>query len=164
MLNAVLLWIWSCAYFNCVGWTLSALHQLNAAGYTAALVLWFIALLIWWKKTSDKSWSLRCWQKPRRRFARPLPLMFLILAAMAFVGGAIYAPSNYDALAYRIPRVLHWLAAGQWHWIHTTFPRLNNRSCGIEWVSAPFIALFKTERFLFVINFCSLLRLPGLIF
>ena len=164
MLNAVLVWIWSCAYFNCVGWTLSALHQLNAAGYTAALILWFVALLIWWKKTSGKSWSLTSWQKLRHRFARPLPLAFLILAAMAFVGGAIYAPNNYDALAYRIPRVLHWLAAGQWHWIHTTFPRLNSRSCGIEWVSAPFIALLKTDRLLFLINIFSFLLLPGLVF
>jgi len=67
-------------------------------------------------------------------------------------------------LAYRIPRVLHWLTAGQWHWIHTIFPKVNNRSCGIEWVSAPFIALFKTDRFLFLISFISLLLLPGLIF
>ena len=83
---------------------------------------------------------------------------------MVFLGGAWYAPANYDALAYRVPRVLHWLAAGQWQWIHTDFDRLNNRSCGIEWVSAPFIALLKTDRLLFLINLVSFLLLPGLVF
>jgi len=83
---------------------------------------------------------------------------------MAFLGGALYAPTNYDALAYRVPRVLHWLDAGQWHWIHTIFPRVNASSCGIEWVSAPLMALFKSDRLLFLINFVSFLLLPGLIF
>ncbi len=83
---------------------------------------------------------------------------------MAFLGGVLYAPTNYDALAYREPRVLHWLAANQWHWIHTIFDRVNDRSCGFEWVSAPFIAIFKTDRFLFLLNFISFLFLPGLIF
>ena len=103
-------------------------------------------------------------QKFRRRFRRPFPLAFLILAALAFLGGALHPPTNYDALAYRIPRVLHWLAVGQWHWIHTIFDRLNDRSCGIEWVSAPFIALLKTDRWLFLINVVSFLLLPGLVF
>jgi hypothetical protein len=83
---------------------------------------------------------------------------------MAFLGGVLYAPSNYDGLTYRLPRVLHWLAAGQWQWIHTNFPRLNNRACGIEWLSAPWIALFRTDRLLFLINFISFLFLPGLTF
>jgi len=102
--------------------------------------------------------------KYRRRFCRPFPLAFLVLAAMAFLGGVIYAPTNYDALAYRLPRTLHWLAADQWHWIHTIFPRVNNRSCGIEWVSAPMLALLKTDRLLFLINIVSFLLLPGLVF
>ena len=59
------------------------------------------------------------WQKFRRRFRRPLPLAFLIVAALAFLGGAIYAPDNYDALTYRLPRILNWLAAGHWTWIST---------------------------------------------
>ncbi len=39
-----------------------------------------------------------------------------------FFGGLIHAPANYDGLAYRIPRVLHWLAEGRWHLIETIFP------------------------------------------
>ena len=164
MLNIVSLWVWFCAYLNCAGWLLSALHQLNATGYAVALAVWFGSLVVWWKKTPVRIQPSLRWQKFYRRFRRPFPLAFLILAGMAFLGGALYAPTNYDALAYRLPRILHWLAAGQWHWIHSVFERINNRSCGIEWVSAPIIALFKTDRFLFLINVVSFLLLPGLIF
>ena len=104
------------------------------------------------------------WQKFCRRFRKPFPLAFLVLALLAFLGGALHAPTNYDALAYRVPRVLHWLAADQWHWIHSFFDRINNRSCGIEWVSAPFLALLHTDRLLFLINVFSFLLLPGLVF
>ncbi len=160
----VLLWVWCCAYLNCAGWTLSALHQLNAGGYAVALTLGLGVMAVWWRKNSGPASPQIHWQKHCRRFRRPFPLAFLVLAAMAFLGGAIYAPTNYDALAYRLPRTLHWLAADQWHWIHTIFPRVNNRSCGIEWVSAPMLALLKTDRLLFLINTVSFLLLPGLVF
>ncbi|MDD5138901.1 MAG: hypothetical protein PHY43_01415 [Verrucomicrobiales bacterium] len=164
MPTLVLLWVWVCAYLNCAGWTLSALHQLNAGGYAVALAVGFSALLVWRKTSSPQMLPQVHWHKYLHRFRRPFPLAFLILAAMASLGGVIYAPTNYDALAYRLPRILHWLAADQWHWIHTFFPRLNNRSCGIEWVSAPFLALLKTDRLLFLINTVSFLLLPGLVF
>jgi hypothetical protein len=160
---AVAIWIWFCAFLNAAGWALSAIHQLNAGGYVAALLVWFAALFVWRRKTSEKILPQIRWQK-FHRFRRPFPLAFLVLAAMAFLGGVIYAPDDYDALAYRLPRILHWLAAGQWHWIHTIFPRLNVRATGVEWVSAPFIALLKTDRLLFLINTVSFLFLPGLVF
>jgi hypothetical protein len=168
--SLIVIWIWLCAYLNCVGWTLSALHQLNAAGYAAALVIFVAGLLLYCKSSvvskaagETGSWHLSL-KKLRRRFRRPFPLAFLVLAAMAFLGGALYAPSNYDALAYRTPRVLHWLADGQWQWMNTIFDRLNNRSCGMEWVSAPVIALLHTTRLLFLTNSISFLFLPGLVF
>lgn len=83
---------------------------------------------------------------------------------MAIAGGVIYAPSNYDALAYRMPRVLHWLAEGRWHWIHTDFARLNTRASGFEWIAAPLILFTNTDRLLFLIDAGSFLLLPGLIF
>jgi hypothetical protein len=104
------------------------------------------------------------WRKWLRRFRRPLPLAFLALVGLATLGGALYGPSNYDAMAYRVPRVLHWLAEGRWHWIHTDFQRVNTRTCGIEWLSAPLVAFTKTDRLLFLINIASFLLLPGLIF
>jgi hypothetical protein len=129
-----------------------------------ALLIGLVAFVAWWKQTSGQIFPQISWKKLKRRFRRAFPLAFLILAAMVFLSGALYAPTNYDALAYRNPRVLHWLAAGQWHWIHTVFPRINTRSCGIEWVSAPVIALLGTDRWLFLINFISFLLLPGLVF
>jgi hypothetical protein len=158
------LWVWICAYLNCVGWLLSALGELNPAGYAVALLAGIAALWVWQKRNSENFPRRARWAKLRRRFRRPFPLAFLILAAMAFLGGAIYPPSNYDALAYRLPRVLHWLAENHWHWIHTIFQRVNTRGCGIEWVSAPVIALMKTDRPLFLINIISFLLLPGLMF
>ena len=164
MPSPVVIWLWLCAYLNCVGWTLSALHQMNPRGYAITLALGLGALLVWQKKTGAAIFPKIHAAKLRRRFRRAFPAGFLILATLAFLGGALYAPTNYDALAYRLPRVLHWLADGQWHWIHSIFDRLNNRSCGIEWVSAPLLALLKTDRLLFLINVLSFLLLPGLVF
>lgn len=160
----VLLWVWLCAYLNCAGWALSALHQLNARGYAIALLLWFVALFAWKKKTSVKIWPRDHCIKLRRRFRKPFPLAFLILASMAFLGGVLYAPNNFDAMTYRVPRVLHWLAANHWHWIHTPDARMNTRSCGMEWLSAPLLALTRSDRLLFLPNIISYLLMPGLLF
>src|ERR1035441_1463585 len=164
MPTAILIWVWFCAYLNCAGWTLSVLHQLNAAGYLVALLIGFVAFVAWWKQTSERMLPRIHWQKFCRRFRRPFPLAFLILAGMAFLGGMLYAPNNYDALAYRTPRVLHWLAAGQWHWIHTDFARLNTRTAGFEWLTAPIFLLAGSDRPVFLLNVICFLLLPGRLF
>jgi hypothetical protein len=166
MKNAVAIWIWLCAYLNCAGWFLSATHELNAAGYDLAvglIAILFVGKTFFFSPISFPDPGV-FFHKIIHRFKRPFPLAFLVLTLIAFLGGVLYAPSNYDGLTYRLPRVLHWLAAGQWQWIHTNFPRLNNRACGMEWLSAPWIALFRTDRLLFLINFISFLFLPGLTF
>ena len=164
MPTLVLLWIWGCAYLNCAGWTLSALHQLNARGYAVALAVGVVALLLWRRQNSPQFFPEIRWRKYLRRFRKPFPLAFLILAALAFLGGALHSASNYDALAYRTPRVLHWLAEGQWHWIHTVFQRLNTRTAGFEWLTAPQFLFFHTDRLVFLINIVSFLLLPGRFF
>ena len=157
-------WILFCAFCNCVGWLLSAFHQLNATGYTVAFGLGVVVVLVFRKKVFPAAGASSQIRKLMRRFRRPFPFAFLVLAMLAFAGGALYAPNNYDALAYRTPRVLHWLAEGRWHWIHTEFQRLNTRAPAFEWLSAPWIALLRTDRFLFLINIISFLLLPGLVF
>jgi hypothetical protein len=157
-------WIWFCAFCSCTGWILSAVHELNAAGYAAAFLAGLTAAwLLRGSLRRDFSWRWN-WRKQRWRFRHLFPMLFLILAAMEMLGGAIHAPSNYDALAYRVPRVLHWVAEGRWHWIYTSFQRVNTRACGIEWLSVPLIIFTRSDRTLFLINAVSFLLIPGLVF
>jgi len=83
---------------------------------------------------------------------------------LVLLGGILYPPTNHTALTYRIPRVLQWLAHGQWFWIHTLNYRMNDRACGIEWLSAPLLLFTKSDRGLFLLNFIPFLLLPGLVF
>ncbi len=160
----VAVWICLCAYLSCLGWGLSALHMLNRAGYAAALVLAAGAGAACYGHLRLKVRCRCVARKLRRRFTRFFPATFLAVACLAILGGVLHAPNNLDALAYRVPRVLDWLAEGRWHWIHTDFQALNTRACGMEWLSAPLIAFTRTDRFLFLINALSFLLLPGLMF
>lgn len=164
MPSFIIIWIWLCAYLNCVGWTLSWFHQLNAVGYAVAAALGMAAVLVWHRKTGAPIRPKIYWPKLRRRFRRGFPLAFLILAAMALLGGATHPANNWDTLAYRTPRVLHWLAENQWHWIYTEFPRLNTRTAGFEWLTAPLMLFTGTDRCIFLINGLCFLLLPGRIF
>jgi hypothetical protein len=157
-------WIIFCVYCNMAGWVLSAFHRLNAAGYTVAFLAGMAALVVWWRRTGALNVSAASVRKLCKRFRRLFPMAFLVLSALVILSGCIYPPNNHDALAYRVPRVLNWLAEGRWHWIHTEFPRLNNRACGIEWVSAPLLAFTETHRWLFLVNVVCFLTMPGLVF
>jgi hypothetical protein len=158
-------WLLLCAFLNCAGWLLSALHQLNTAGYLLCFAFVAIAIFCVFRSLGVALFptSINA-RRLRRRFSRPFPAAFLILAGLVLLGGLLHPPSNYDGLAYREPRVLHWLAEGRWHWIHTFFHRLNVRACGFEWLSAPLMLFTKTDRLVFVFNFVSFLLLPGLVF
>lgn len=161
-----MLWLVICATMSNAGWVLSALHQLNARGYACVVLVQAAGIVLWERARGFLDLKLAGvhFHRLARRFKRPLPFSFLILAAIALAGGLGYEPCNYDALAYRVPRVLHWLAAGQWHWVHTEFPRLNVRASGAEWLITPFIALTKNLRWIFLPNVISFLLLPGLLF
>jgi hypothetical protein len=167
------LWVLICAFCNCAGWVLSALHFLNATGYFVAVVLALVAISFLSRSRRSSTLDFGLWtldfgpwklRNFRQRLRRLFPLCFFTLAGLALLGGLLYAPSNYDALAYRTPRVLHWLSEGRWHWIHTDFARLNVRTCGMEWVTAPFLALTRTDRAIFLISAFSFLLLPGRVF
>ncbi|HXR04793.1 MAG TPA: hypothetical protein VN836_08815 [Verrucomicrobiae bacterium] len=164
MPTVVLLWVWFCAYLNCAGWALSAIHELNARGYAVALLIWLIGVVVWRKRTSAQFLPRVRWRKIRRRFRRPLPALFLIVAGLAFLGGALYPPNNFDALTYRLPRMLNWLAAGKWVWISTLNQRMDYSTTGWEWVAMPLLLLLRSDRALFLINVLSFLLLPGLLF
>jgi hypothetical protein len=152
------IWILASALLCAGGWVLSLLGHVDRIGFSVLLSV--IALAAFWLKPLDALKKRRLF----RRFKRPAPLLFGIMALVAFLGGALYMPVNVDAYAYRLPRVLHWLAEGRWHWIHSADVRLNMVSTGFDWLSAPLLLLARTERPIFLINFVSYLFLPGLIF
>ena len=165
MLSAVRIWILISTLLVSAGWGLSALHQLNRAGYTGVFLL-CAAVWFWTRKRFRQppgavKASLR---RGLRRFRRPAPFLFLTLVLLSLLSGSLYAGLNWDANVYRIPRVLHWLGAGYWHWIYTGEIRMNVAGCGFEWLSAPLILFTGTDRFLFLINWATYLLLPGLTF
>jgi len=165
-LPAVKAWIWISVLASLAGWMLSLAVQLNAAGYTVFAVVAGLVFLKTRRKPDHDKPRFRSskWVKLRRRFSRAFPLMFAVLAGLVFLGGVLHPPSNHTGLSYRIPRVLHWLNAEEWHWIYAPNHRMNTRACGIEWLSAPFLLFTKSDRGLFLLNFLPFLLLPGLTF
>jgi hypothetical protein len=164
-LPAVRVWLWGSVLASFAGWVLSALGQLNEVGYAVFSVVGIAGLWFGRKALGLTSPRKLCnWRKVRARFRRWLPASFVVLAFLVLLGGALYPPTNHTAMTYRTPRVLHWLAEGHWHWIHTPNYRMNDRCCGFEWLTAPLLLFAKTDRCLFLINFISFLLMPGLTF
>ncbi|MEI8234545.1 MAG: hypothetical protein WCH57_07630 [Verrucomicrobiota bacterium] len=154
-------WLLLSAYLTCSGWVLSALGHLDALGYGVALLCGLAALLL----AASVSKSPLAQIPPLRlhpRFRRFLPAFFLLLCGLAFLGGALYSPNNYDALTYRFPRILHWVAEGRWHWISTTEMRMNLSGTGMEWLMTPLFVFTRSDRFFFLFNLASFALLPGL--
>jgi hypothetical protein len=166
MLTVVRCWILLSTLLVSAGWILSVLHQLNRAGYAIIFAFAGIGFYFWRRRSHwhPQKNPAQLFQKFRRRFKRPAPLLFLVLVLLVFLSGALLPDLNYDTDAYKLPRACHWLWAGQWHWIHTFDPRMNIVACGFEWLCAPLILFTHTDRFLFLVNWISYLLLPGLIF
>jgi hypothetical protein len=164
-LPLIRIWIWVSVLASVAGWLLSALGQLNRVGYA---VFGAVAVVCLWvgRKALGLAPAERVfsWRKARSRFRRWLPAGFAGLALLILIGSVGYPPTTHEALSCRVPRVLHWLAAGQWHWIHTPVERMNNRPCGQEWLLAPLLLFTHSDRALFLINYFPLLLMPGLIF
>lgn len=164
--HAVKLWVIASALASLAGWTLSASGMLTRMGYVIfAAVVVVLALVV--RKYSPAA-SVRAsgstFKKLRRRFGRFLPAGFAILAALVFITGLLHAPNDHTGMSYRLPRVLQWLSHGRWFWIHTPNYRMNDRACGIEWLSAPLLLFTRSDRALFLLNFIPFLLMPGLIF
>ena len=161
----VRLWLWVSAFATAAGWILSALGQLNYTGYAVLFAAFTVFVFFFRRELGfDLGNRISGGKKFLRRFRRPLPLCFVALALVIFIGGAWYPPTQYTALNYRFERLLQWLAHGQWWWIHSPNPRLNTRGCGIEWMTAPLLLFTRSDRAVFLLNFIPFLLLPGLIF
>jgi len=175
MNRCVEIWLLYGAACSSGGWILSWLHALNPTGYLFVHGIFFTIIL--WQYRGKLAPPGRLIPKLRKRFfpkrfafqpcfswRRFLPFCFLILASLSFLAGLLYAPNNYDALTYRVPRVMHWLQCEGWHWIHTDNVRMNTRATGFEWLMAPQLSLLKTDRVIFIANWFCYLLLPGLLF
>ncbi len=95
------IWILIAAFCSAAGWILSARGQLNGTGYLFCFVIVSTIFFVWRRAVlSGSRWPnpptvrLR-WHRLRCRFRRPLPMVFLLLALLALIGGALYAPNNY---------------------------------------------------------------------
>ncbi len=163
-------WIIYSAACTLFGWLLSALGLLNASGYLAATGIGLAGGMWLWLRSPHRggrsAWTPKALRGliRVRRYRRPLPLVYLVVVVVALVGGALYPPNNYDALTYRLPRILHWWAAGHWYWISTPEDRMNYSATGFEWLMLPLAILTLTDRFLFLVNIVAYLLLPGLVF
>src|SRR4051812_47036039 len=153
-----------CAFCNCLGWGLSAIHQLNPGGYLIAFALGIAAMAVVRKKLFPASAGHFRLKKLQRRFSHFFPASFAFLATMAILGGFLHRPSNPDGLTQRIPHLLNWLAEQHWHWIENAPPSFNAHPVGFEWLMSPMLALLKTDRWVFLYNGISYLLLPGLVF
>jgi len=161
---AVQLWVWFCAYLNLAGWILSALHQLNGPGYSVALLIFILVTRAFRPHLTAQGNFFGWLKKSRRRCRKILPALFFAVSVLVFLGGILSAPTNYDALTYRLPRVLNWLAAGHWFWIPTVNDRMNYSAPAAEWLAAPQLAILHSDRTLFLINAIGFLLMPGLLF
>jgi hypothetical protein len=164
MLNAVRAWILLSTLLVFSGWVLSAFHELNRIGYAIVFILAALTFIFWKQKIRGLKSPARLFQKFKSRFKRPAPFLFLALVLLSLIAGALYVPQNNDSNEYRIPRVWHWLSEGHWHWIYTYDSRMNVAGCGYEWLMAPLMLFFKTDRLNYLVNWVSYLMLPGLVF
>jgi hypothetical protein len=151
---------------SCLGWILALLGEFNHVAYGigfAVLVCGFLWLEKGWFESRSRTWSSE-WCRFRRRIRRPVFILYLFLWLGALAGGALYSPSNYDALSYRIPQLLHWVSEGRWHWIDAANSRMNIAPPGMNWLIAPLYFLTKSDRSWFIINLAAFTFLPGYLF
>jgi hypothetical protein len=159
------LWIIWVAWSYIAGWGLSAVGNLNAHGYLASAPVLIIAAILFWRKTAPPYPRQRTMAKWLRRLTSSYALTaWGVIAVLVFIGAIAHAPSNYDGVNYRLPRLLFWLQENRWHWIEGPDLRQNVSGMGHEWMTAPFIAITRSDRALFLINFIPFLFLPGLFF
>jgi len=165
-------WILVSTWASLVGWSLSLSGRFNQTSYTWSLLFLGFALALLCGKTkslrSKTFFYPTCYLKRLRESpfnpSSWLPLLFIFVALITLAGGILYTPSNYDALSYRLPRILHWQDTGHWHWIDTPNTRQNYSAPAFEWLMTPLLVFFKTDRLFFFINWISFLLLPGLLF
>lgn len=157
-------WVLFAAACNGAGWLLSWAGWLGAWGLGLVIpLLWFLLARLC--RVGLPEFPDRCWF---RRFFRgrhgALHLAFAGVVLLSFFGGCFHAPNNYDAMNFRLPKVMGWLMEGGWQWFPANNHSLNTRASGMEWVFAPLLAWTGSDRGLFLTNQLPFLLMPGLVF
>ena len=160
------LWIIWVVWCQWCGWGLSAVHQLDSGGYLAALPILLGAGWWWLRATASAGTKLNCFlaAKLRRRFLQPLPMIYFCIVALSLVAALFHTPWSFDAVSYRLPRLLYCWVAHHWYWIGTIDHRLDFSSCGYEWQMLPLILLTHSDRLIFLLSWIPYLLMPGLLF
>jgi len=152
--------VWWGAVLSLAGWVLSFFRILTPISY-GLVIAFFIGITFWFLK--GLPWSV-FFRRNLKRFRRPLPAVFAGTGCLVLVGALLYSPSNYDALSYRVPRIMHWLHDQGWSWISTASQRQNYSGTGQEWLLAPLIALTRVDLLLFMPNWLAYCLLPSVFF
>jgi hypothetical protein len=171
------IWLLYAATCSAAGWLFSFFRILNAPAYLVLHIFFFLSISLLYRSQFKHLFCLPALHKIRARFfptrrshEHPLslrlilPASFFLLSIIALIGGLFFEPNNHDGLSYRIPRVLHWLTHGSWFWTGNSDTRMDTRSVGFEFLFVPFLAIFHTDRLIFLWNWTGFLFLPGLIF
>jgi hypothetical protein len=149
-----------------LGWLLSAFGLLELRGYLLAGIPAAIAVVV----LSSKGRSLpRDIFKFRRALVwwkrkRPLPLLYLLSFALVVLGSVWHEPNNFDGLSYRAAKVLFWLKAHHWHWIHSNYSPINHTLPNYEWLTVPFFLATRGFHSTVIINWIAFLLIPPLFF
>lgn len=153
-------WVVYCAWALLSGWVLSYFKKLDAEGYLTMLPLLLIGVLCVNRIPAKRpQLILQGWtSSPLMTRAPRTAWLFVIL--IIGIGACLHAPSNYDGLTYRLPRLLHWLQHHGWFWIGGIDYRMDIAGTGVEWMSAPLIVLFGNDRCLFLLNYLPFLFFP----
>lgn len=153
--HGLVFWIiWSLASFL----LLSGLGLLGTLGYEVAAIAG-LGVAISFLRQRSRRFTFRI-----HRLSYPPALLWYLIATLILAGSLWHSPSNYDAFAYRLPRMLHWLAGGRWHWIAGPDARYDFMAPLWEISALPLLAITRSDRLLFVPNFVCFLILPGLTF
>ena len=155
------LWLVFASWSSCAGWLLSACSQLNRTGYAIAAIPLVAICVLLWKATSKGTPGL----SPRgSSWWRRSTAAWWLVVLLSLVAGICFAPSNYDALSYRLPRVLYWWQENRWFWLEHADDRMNYSGTGFEWQMLPLMMATGSDRFLFLLNWIPFLLFPSLCF
>jgi len=157
-------WVMLAAACNIAGWTLSLMGGVTPLGLVVGIFLAWLGLSMLCKPDTPDLPSRQMLSRFLSPKGHPLRFAFMLVAVLSMVGGLLHSPNNFDAMNFRLPKVLGWLMEGGWQWFPANNNSLNTRASGMEWVMAPLLSWTGSDRLLFLTNQLPFLLLPGLVF